>query len=217
MAVIQLSDPITDEHPGYEPYVFVCRSPGETERLEVSTLGLPTEARIQEIALSPDGKTLALRSYGLPGSDYGSSVSVCSLAPEVEFKWTVQTDCEYPYFSANGRWLVCAYGTYDSWESRREVQVLSVADGSVVWEKDDRLRDEDNLTDSTGSSMWHFYPLFVWWSLSEPKTAYLVDLSGETVEVNPLVPGLGSPVMFAGKGVVVGVSEGGNVVSTPLP
>ena len=214
-AALVMADPITDDDPGFEPYVLVCRSSGKTERLDSSTLGLPPQARMHEVSLSPDGKMLAIKSYGVPG--YDSAISLCSLEPEIKLKWTVDSSCELPLFSADGRSLVCAYGTYDSMGSSREVQVLSVAEGSVLWEKTDQVFDEDNLTDSTGSSMWQFDSGFVWRGLSEPRSAFLVDLTGTTPKVTLLDDGVGSPVFLPGKRVIVGISEDGGVVAIPRP
>jgi hypothetical protein len=217
-AALVMADRITDENPDPQPYILLCRQPGRLERLESSKLGMPSEARMQEVSISPDGKMLAIKSYGFPG--YDGAISLCSLEPQVKLKWTVHSDCERAFFSADGRTLVCAYGSYDSdytWESIREVQVLSTADGSVLWEKTERIRDKVDMNDSSGSSMWDFAPAFIWQGLANPQSVLLVDLQGAQPMVKTLDRGVSFPVFVVGNSVIVGLSEDGTVSTVPWP
>jgi hypothetical protein len=210
-AALVMADFTTDDDPEFRPYVLVCRSPGKTERLESSALGLPPEATVQEVSVSPDGRMLAIKSYGFPG--YDGAVSLCSLKPEIELRWTVQSDCERPLFSENGRMLVCPYGG----GSIRQVQVLSTTDGGTLWEKTDQMLGGDDLNESTGSSMWDSAPAFLWHSLSDPRSVLLVDLSGAEPEVKALSQEVGPSMAFPGRNVIFGISEDGQVTTTPRP
>jgi hypothetical protein len=220
-AAMVLSDPMTDADSPYEPYLFICRSSGETQRFEARELGLPALAQMQEVSLSPDGKLVALKSYGSddPDDPVKGTVSVCSLGPKVGLEWTAESKCEVPCFSADGRMLVCSYGDYDVAENFRSAQVFSTTDGTVLWEKDEDVivLDDEQLTDSSGTSMWHFASAFVWHSLSDPDAYSLIDLSGAELQVKRLADGSGFATLLPGSDAMLSIDDKGTVISIPRP
>lgn len=191
------------------PYVLVCRAPGEITSIDGATAGLRSD-RVSGASISPDGKAIAVTS----GS---GSISLFTFDRDVTTEWTVRGHYgDVPYFSADGRMLVCETGSYDevTGESMYGVDVLSVADGSVLWEEEHVSLDNEIWE----AHMWHFEPGFIFNHYAgEPDEPYrFVDLTGEMPAASTISSNLRGPYLSYDGSVVLGIDGDYSVVPMPL-
>ena len=217
--------------PEADSYAVVCRAPGTVTTLDAQAVGLDGRYGIQDVKVSPDGQLIAIRwSPGLssqPGEE--DRLVLCALYPEVKVLWQKSGPCGVPCFSDDGRMLVVSGDRWSSWiqneltaEVTRATQVLSTADGNVLWQHEFResgVSKDRELSDSGGATMTQFDSWFLLFGLSTTDTCKLVDLTGSAPMAKDIsLPELYGLVVAHDGSVVMGVDRtNGTAVPVPVP
>jgi Tol biopolymer transport system component len=199
-----------DNSRGAQPYVVICRAPGEITTIDAVTTGLRPDRRA-EVTVSPDGRTVAVTSAP-------SSVSLFALNPSVRLVWTVGGPYfDTVHFNTDGRMLVAETRSHNvtTKETVSGVRVLSAADGGVLWDEEHRSYDNEIWESSMGHSMPGFLFCRSGEDASEP--CRIVDLTREKPVAGDLPAGYRRFCLSYDGSVAFAIDEGGSLVSVPIP